>query len=72
MSKLTIKILVSLLLTLTYFTPCSSVSIVIFEHVNAGWVKGIFSHNFGSLTVSYYHFFVKFHNFFELLSTSTS
>ena len=29
-------ILVSLLLTLTYFTPCSSVSIVNFEQVNAG------------------------------------
>ena len=27
---------VSLLLTLTYFTPCSSVSIVNFEQVNAG------------------------------------
>ena len=22
----------------TYFTPCSSVSFVNFEHVNAGWV----------------------------------
>ena len=28
----------SLLLTVTYFTLCSSVSIVIFEQVNAGWV----------------------------------
>ena len=28
----------SLLLTLTYFTPCSSVSIVNFEQVNASWV----------------------------------
>ena len=28
----------SLLLTLTYFTLCSSVSIVIFEQVNTGWV----------------------------------
>ena len=25
--------------TRTYFTPCSSVSIVNFEQVNAGWVK---------------------------------
>ena len=24
----------------TYFTPCSSVSIVNFEHVIAGWVEG--------------------------------
>ena len=30
--------LVSLLSTLTYFTPCSSVSIVNLEQVNAGWV----------------------------------
>ena len=29
--------LVSLLLTLTYFTFCSSVSIVNFEQVNADW-----------------------------------
>ena len=27
----------SLLLTLKYFTPCSSGSIVNFEQVNAGW-----------------------------------
>ena len=27
----------SLLLTLTYFAPCSSVYIVNFEHVNADW-----------------------------------
>ena len=32
--------LVSLLLTLTYFTPCSSVCIVNFEQVNAGWLEG--------------------------------
>ena len=42
-SKLTIKIpeqrlLVSLLLTLNIFTPCSSVSIVNFGHVDASWV----------------------------------
>ena len=30
-------ILVSSLLTLNYFTPCSSASIVNFEHVIAGW-----------------------------------
>ena len=30
--------LVSLLLTLNYFTPCSSVSIGNFEQVNTGWV----------------------------------
>ena len=30
-------VLVSLLLTLTYFTPCSSVSIVNFDHVIDGW-----------------------------------
>ena len=30
-------VLVSLLLTLNIFTPCSSVSIVKFEQVNAGW-----------------------------------
>ena len=30
-------VLVSLLLTLKYFTPCSSGSIVNFEQVNAGW-----------------------------------
>ena len=29
--------MVSLLLTLNNFTPCSSVSIVNFEHVNAEW-----------------------------------
>ena len=29
-------VLVSLLLTLKYFTPCSSVSIVNLEHVNTG------------------------------------
>ena len=42
-SKLTIDIrtmpLVSLLLTLTYFTPCSSVCIVNFEQVKAGWLE---------------------------------
>ena len=31
-------ILVSLLLTLNIFSPCSSVSIVNFKHVTAGWV----------------------------------
>ena len=30
-------VLVSLLLVLTYFTPCSSVSIVNPEHVNVDW-----------------------------------
>ena len=30
-------VLVSLLLTLNYFTPCSIVCIVNFEQVNAGW-----------------------------------
>ena len=30
-------VLVSLLLTLNIFQPCSSVSIVNFEHVIAGW-----------------------------------
>ena len=30
-------VLVSLLITLTYFTPCSSVSIVNFEQINADW-----------------------------------
>ena len=46
-SKLTIKtpedvidfVLLSLLLTLTYFTPCSSVFITNFEQVNADWVS---------------------------------
>ena len=42
-SKVTLKtpigvILVSLLLTWTYFTLSSSVSVVNFEHVNAGWL----------------------------------
>ena len=37
---MTFVVLVSLLLTLTYFTPCSTVSIVNFEHVIAGWVIG--------------------------------
>ena len=31
-------VLVSLLLTWTYFTPCSSVSVVNFEHVITAWV----------------------------------
>ena len=31
-------VLVSLLLTLNIFTPCSSVSIVNFKQVKAGWV----------------------------------
>ena len=30
-------VLVSLLITLTYFTLCSSVSIVNFEQINADW-----------------------------------
>ena len=30
-----------LLLTLTYFKPCSSISIVNFEHVIAGWEETI-------------------------------
>ena len=30
-------VLVSLLITLIYFTPCSSVSIVNFEHIDADW-----------------------------------
>ena len=46
-SKLTIKtqndasgvILVSLLLTLNNFTPCSSVSTVNVEHLAAAWVR---------------------------------
>ena len=40
-SKLTIKtvVLVCLLLTWTYFTPCSSVFIVNFEQVNACWAR---------------------------------
>ena len=43
-SKLTIKtmdngvVLVSLLLTLNNFPPCSGVSIANFEHVNVDWV----------------------------------
>ena len=32
-------VLVSLLLTLTYFIPCSSVYIVDFQQVNAGWLS---------------------------------
>ena len=32
----------SLLLTLNYFTPCSSASIVNFEHVIAGWDTSIY------------------------------
>ena len=41
--KLTIGVvLVSLLLIGTYFTPCSSVSIVNSEQVNAGWVYDFF------------------------------
>ena len=31
--------LVSLLLTLTYFIPCSGVSVVNIEQLNAGWVS---------------------------------
>ena len=31
-------VLVSLLLTLLYFTPCSNVSIINFEQANANWV----------------------------------
>ena len=34
-------VLVPLLFTLTYFKSCSSVSIVNFEHVIAGWDKTI-------------------------------
>ena len=30
-------------LTITYFTPCSSVSIVNFEQVNGGWVNNCYS-----------------------------
>ena len=30
-----------LLLTLTYFKPCSSISIVNFEHIIAGWEETI-------------------------------
>ena len=33
------KLKVFLLLTLNIFTPCTSVSIVNFEQVNAGWDK---------------------------------
>ena len=36
-SMLTIKTLVSLLLTLNIFTPCSTVTIVNFEQVNVAW-----------------------------------
>ena len=35
--KTPVVVLMSLLLTLKYFTPCSSVSIVNFEHLCAGW-----------------------------------
>ena len=42
-------VLVSLLLTLTYFTLCSSVSIVDFEQVIAGWVIRVnFQNNDGN------------------------
>ena len=37
-NKCFIPNLVSLLLTLNIFTPCSNVSIVNFEQVNADWV----------------------------------
>ena len=37
------KVLVSLLLTLNIITPCSSVSIVNFEQVTAGWVAVLVS-----------------------------
>ena len=36
-------VLVSLILTLNNFKPCSSVSVVNFEHVIAGWVIDTFS-----------------------------
>ena len=35
--------LVFLLLTLSLFTPCSNVSIVNFEQVNAGWVHRLWN-----------------------------
>ena len=44
-------VLVSLLLTLNIFPPCSSVSIVNFEHVIAGWDINIWK----SSSVKYKH-----------------
>ena len=47
-SKISIDVLVSLLLTLNiqHFTPFSSVSIVDFEQVNVNWVIADFEHAF--------------------------
>ena len=44
----TAVVLVSLLLT--YFTPCSKVSIVNFEQVNVGWEESIITYFFTSLS----------------------
>ena len=45
----TAVVLVSLLLT--YFTPCSKVSIVNFEQVNVGWEESIITYFFTSLSL---------------------
>ena len=44
-------VLVSLFLTWTYFTPCTSVFIVHFEHVIAGWVFRLFSPLFPKVSI---------------------
>ena len=51
---------VSLLSTLNYFTPCSSVSIGNFEQVNTGWV--IFLRHVGNSLASYLVNFKNFRN----------
>ena len=38
-------------LLLTYFTPCSKVSIVNFEQVNVGWEESIITYFFTSLSL---------------------
>ena len=46
-------VLVSLLLTLTYFTPCSCVSIVNFEQVNDDWKLTIVAKNLHHRCLTY-------------------
>ena len=43
--------IVQVYLLLTYFTPCSNVSIVNFEQVNVGWEESIITYFFTSLSL---------------------
>ena len=64
-------VLVSLLLTWTYFTPCSSVSIVNLEQLNADWEMLIHRNDQSSFTLFHWWGIIINHRWFFHSNTKT-